>query len=560
MATVLVRDQKYLDVSESEISVDSVPPLGAPVTEKTHLFQRGKGFVADAIATQASVFDDPKTAEQYQPRSDWENLSRFDPLARWTWGEEKQLVRKIDIKIMIWACTMFMVLELDRANISQALTDNLLGDLSLTTNDFNLGNTVFKLSFLCAELPSQLVSKWMGPDRWIPTQMCLWSIVAAAQFWLSGRESFLACRALLGILQGGFIPDVILYLSYFYKHHELSIRLGFFWTMMSVADIISALLAAALLEMRGVNGHAGWRWLFLVEGLITLVFGLLAYGLMPPGPIQTANWFRGKTGWFTEREEVIMVNRIIREDPTKSTMHNRQPITFKLLFQSLSDYDLWPLYLLGLTFQIPATPEGQYLTLSLKGLGFNTLQSNLLSIPYTVFHIITMLILTYTAEYVKNLTLMGIIGQIWILPCLIWFNVANTQTASRWTVYAVTTVLLSYPNAHPIQVAWNSRNSNSVRSRTVSAACYNMFCQAGGIIASNIYRKDDAPKYHRGNRQLLAILIMNLVLYVLVKVYYILRNKSRDKKWNVMTESERLEYLDTTKDEGNRRLDFRFAH
>lgn len=54
MATVLVRDQKYLDVSESEISVDSVPPLGAPVTEKTHLFQRGKGFDADAIATQVS--------------------------------------------------------------------------------------------------------------------------------------------------------------------------------------------------------------------------------------------------------------------------------------------------------------------------------------------------------------------------------------------------------------------------------------------------------------------------------------------------------------------------
>ncbi|KAK4234029.1 major facilitator superfamily domain-containing protein [Achaetomium macrosporum] len=569
MATVFARDtavgaerglESKLGPDTSTTSVNTIPPLGEAIQEKRFWFQRTKSYNPDAIATQPSVFDDLETAERYRPPPYWENTHRFDPLERWTWREEGRLLRKIDFRIMLWACIMFMALELDRANLGQALTDNFLPDLRLTTNDYNLGNTIFRLSFLCAELPSQLVSKWMGPDRWIPAQMTLWSVVAAAQFWLSGRTSFLVCRCLLGILQGGFIPDVVLYLSYFYKHHELSVRLGFFWTAMSIADILSSLLAYGILHMRGVQGHSGWRWLFLVEGLLTLVVGILSFLLMPAGPCQTASWFRGKNGWFSEREEKIIVNRVLREDPSKSDMHNRQPITLKLLWQSLKDYDLWPLYILGLTFQIPMVPPQQYLTLSLRSLGFDTFQTNLLAIPYTVGHIVTMLGITYIAEITGELGLVAGTAQIWALPFLIYLNVVDTAKVSKWVIYAVTTLLLSYPNAHPIQVGWNSRNSNTVRARTVSAACYNMFVQAGSVIAANIYRADDAPLYRRGNRQLLGILCMNIVLYGLVKAYYVLRNKAREKKWNALTTEERLHYLATTTDQGNKRLDFRFQH
>jgi hypothetical protein len=87
-----------------------------------------------------------------------------------------------------------------------------------------------------------------------------------------------------------------------------------------------------------------------------------------------------------------------------------------------------------------------------------------------------------------------------------------------------------------------------------------MCVQAGNVMATNIYRNDDKPLYKRGNTQLFAINIACIVLLILVKIYYVSVNNYRDKKWAAMTKEEQVAYLRTTKDRGNRRLDFRFAH
>ncbi|KAI9147417.1 transporter [Paramyrothecium foliicola] len=554
-------DDKTLPAARAAEPINDPLALGLPPPARKHWWQLiPKPADGEAIATQESVFDDAELAKRYQPRADWENIHRFDPSVRWTYNEENKLIRKIDLRIMFFACVMFIALELDRSNLSQAVSDNFLVDLHMDTDDFNLGNTVFRLSFLCAELPSQLVSKWVGPDRWIPAQLCIWSLVSAGQFWLSGRTSFLVCRCLLGMFQGGFIPDIILYLSYFYKSSELSVRLAYFWSALQVADIISGFLGAGFLQLRGWHGLAGWRWLFLFEGLLTLVVGILAWGLMPAGPTQTKHWFRGKNGWFSDREETVMVNRIIRDDPSKGDMHNRQPITPKLLLQCLSDYDLWPLYAIGLTWLIPVTPPAQYLTLTLRNLGFSVVITNLLTIPHTLLAIGTLLGLTYLSEHWNQRAFLAMLSQIWVLPFLVYVYVVDITKVNRWLAWAVLSLLLAYPSPHAIQVSWNSRNSNTVRLRTVSAALYNMCVQSAAIMASNVYRKHDAPRYRNGNRNLLIVAVLNICIYLFIKTYYVLRNKSREKKWSALTEEQKRDYLDNTKDSGNKRLDFRFAH
>lgn len=105
-----------------------------------------------------------------------------------------------------------------------------------------------------------------------------------------------------------------------------------------------------------------------------------------------------------------------------------------------------------------------------------------------------------------------------------------------------------------------SRNSNSVRLRTVSAALYNMHVQGATIIASNIYREDDAPLYRRGNSVLLGISGWNLLLYVASKAYYVWRNRTRERRWNELSSEDKMEYLEAEEDSGSKRLDFRFAN
>lgn len=505
------------------------------------------------------AFDTTEDPRYYKPIDDYEGIHRWDPDFEWEEQEEKKLIRKIDLRVCTFACVTFFALQLDRGNIVQAMSDNMLDDLGMNTNDYNTGQTIFYLVFLFAELPSQLISKKIGPDRWIPIQMFCWSLIAAFQAFLSGKTSYFVCRALLGLFEGGFIPDTILFLSFWYKSKELPIRLSYFWVSYEGTSIISAFLAYGFLHVRRPDGTGGWRYLFAFEGLITGIIAIIAVFWMPASPTQTKGGFRGKDGWFNEREEKIMVNRVIRDDPSKGGMHNRQAVTPKMLWEALCDYDMWPIYLLGLTWMIPNSPATSYITLQLKSLGFGTFETNLLTIPAYVIFIINLLVWTWISERFYQRLILGVGSMIWCLVLLIALETLP-DNASPWARWIINVLLIGAPYVHAIVVAMTSRNAGTVRTRTVASAVYNMMVQTSSIIANNIYRENDKPYYRTGNKVLIALTVWSMAVFIGAKYYYMWRNKKNAEKWDVMSSAEREEYLGANKHLGNKRLDFRFIH
>ncbi|KAI8205849.1 putative transporter [Colletotrichum sp. SAR 10_86] len=293
---------------------------------------------------------------------------------------------------------MFFALNIDRGNLGLATADGLVDDLGINTNDYNNAQNMYRVGFLIAELPSQMIGKKIGTDRWIPTQIILWSIASGGQFFMTNRATFFACRFFIGLAMGGYIPDALLYLSYFYKNSEMPMRLAIFWFVNSMSSVIASFIAYGVFNLRGVGGREGWRWLFLIEAIISVTIGFLSFLFMVPGPTQTKSWWK-PTGYFTEREEKIIVNRVLRDDPSKADMHNREGITPAMLWKSLKDYDLWPIYAIGILFQMPGDPPGQYLNLSLKAIGYDRFTTTLLNIPVTVAASCTMLGITFLTEY-----------------------------------------------------------------------------------------------------------------------------------------------------------------
>lgn len=170
---------------------------------------------------------------------------------------------RLDVYLLPMLILGFFVLQLDRSNMANALTSTITKDLHISTDQVNTGNQLMSAGVVIAEIPSNMALQRVGAPIWMTGLLCVWGTIALTQAYVTNIHSFYACRFLLGISEGGYIPGAQWVLALFYKEDELAIRTAIFYFGNYFSAATGSLIAAGVLKLAGKNGLAGWQWLFI---------------------------------------------------------------------------------------------------------------------------------------------------------------------------------------------------------------------------------------------------------------------------------------------------------
>ncbi|NVO15427.1 MAG: MFS transporter [Rhodoplanes sp.] len=280
------------------------------------------------------------------------------------------LYKKIALRLIPFMMLLYLVAFLDRVNISfAALTMN--AELALSPSVYGWGAGIFFLGYFLFEVPSNLILERVGARLWIARIMVTWGLVSAAMAFVQGPTSFYVLRFLLGVAEAGFLPGMILYLTYWFPQERLARFVGLFMMAVPLASAVGAPLSSFLLAAHGFLGLSGWQWLFVIEGLPACALGIAVLFFLPDRPETAA--------WLTEQERAIVTARLA-EDRAHPT-HRLQAA----LGPALLDGRVWLLGAAYFGIVVGLYGVGLWLPQITRGLGFSITQVGLLTaVPYLV--------------------------------------------------------------------------------------------------------------------------------------------------------------------------------
>ena len=260
-------------------------------------------------------------------------------------ASEDRTYRRVTLRLVPFLFLCYVVAYLDRVNVGFAKLQ-MLADVRMSDTAYGIGAGIFFIGYFLFEVPSNLILHRVGARVWIARIMVTWGVLSMLMMFVTGPVTFYLLRFLLGVAEAGFFPGIVLYLTHWYPSSRRARILSLFLTGVAISGVIGGPLSGMILNrMSGVRGLAGWQWLFLLEGIPSLVMGVATF-LYLPDSIERAAWLRDKEKLHLQ-ENLRDESSGVEHASVLATLRN--PLV--LLFSGISFSFVMGLY--GISFWLP---------------------------------------------------------------------------------------------------------------------------------------------------------------------------------------------------------------
>ncbi|KAI0099300.1 allantoate permease [Nemania sp. FL0031] len=431
----------------------------------------------------------------------------------WHRAMRKKLMRKVDVHLLPLLVLMYLLNFLDRSNLAQARLGTLEHDLGMKGTDFNLATSILFVGYLLMQLPSNLLLTRARPSVYLSIAMTVWGVISTAQAATRSFGGLVAARFFLGFAEAPFFPGAIFLMSSWYTRGELAYRIAWFYSGSSLANAFGGLIGAGVLSnLSGVHGIAGWRWLFIIEGTITIGVAIIAAFILPNYPANTK--------WLAPEEQAYAQWRLV-DDTGEADVADSISVKegVKLAFKDPK------LYLFTLLQHVSILSQAfQYFFPTIvKTLGFGTVETLLLTVPVWIATFLVSLAVTYTSGrfadrsiHIICLMLISVAGNI--------IAVSTLNTGARF--FAIFLLPIGAVTAYQIILAWVANSfPRPLVKRSACISVANLVGNSANIYGSYMYPASDGPRYLPGGAATAGVAFIVAMLALIARLVLKRENK-----------------------------------
>ncbi|KDQ09010.1 hypothetical protein BOTBODRAFT_179347 [Botryobasidium botryosum FD-172 SS1] len=433
---------------------------------------------------------------------------------------EKALLRKLDARMSILVL-IYILNYIDRTNLATARLRGFESDLGLKGQEFASLLSILYAGYILMQIPSNMYLNYTGrPSLYLPAAMTLWGSLTLATGFVHNFTGALLARFFLGFVEGkhstAFFPGALFLLSSWYRREELGLRMAILFCGSMISNAFGGLLAAGILDtMEGKLGYAAWRWLFFIEGAMTISVAICSIFILPDFP--------SNTRWLTPLERRLAEKRIaedvgiLREDEKQGPMQG--------LKMAVTDWKVWWLALTLTSFVVGLSFFAYFPTLAAT-LGYSRTITLLLCAPPWAFATLVAFVNARhsdrTRERFFHIAIpitVGIIG--------LFIALATMNTAARY----VSLFLMAQSNAgFVVFLGWASNSiPNPPAKRAVALALINMVSQVGNISGSYVFPTAWGPTYRKSYAICIANFSICILMSFIFRKYLISLNERMDR-------------------------------